>query len=201
MLRITDLVAGYGRTPIARLAALTAAPGEAALLIGASGIGKTTVLLAIAGHARRFSGHVDLPNWTPRTAPAGFIFQDLHLVAGLTALENVLIAPFALGKRQDRTRARALLEQLGLSAVTTQPAERLSRGQAQRVAIARALLMQPPLLLADEPTASLDDDACLDVLALLLQAARDTGAPLLIATHDARVKTAVPRQARVERAT
>lgn len=200
MLRVTGLIAGYGRTPVARLEAITAPAGEAALLIGPSGVGKTTILLAIAGHARRFAGAVDLPGWTPRRAPAGVIFQDLHLIAGLSALDNVLIAPFAVSRPQDRARARALLEQMGLGAAMTLPADRLSRGQAQRVAIARALLMRPPLLLADEPTASLDDAACADVLALLLAAARETGAPLLIATHDARVKAVVPAAAQVERA-
>lgn len=200
MLRLTDFTAGYGRTAVARVAHLEAAPGEATLLLGPSGSGKTTVLLAIAGHARTLSGRADLEGWTARKDPAGFIFQDLHLVTGLSALDNVLLSPFARGKKQDRARALALLERMGLGAQARMPAERLSRGQAQRVAIARALLITPKLLLADEPTASLDDNACADVLALLQEAARDANAPLIIATHDQRLKARVANAVAVERA-
>lgn len=200
MLRLTDFTAGYGATPIARVREMQAQPGEATLLLGPSGSGKTTVLLAIAGHARTLSGAAVLEGWSPKREPAGFIFQDLHLVQGLSALDNVLLAPFAQGRKQERARAVSLLERMGLAQDAAKPAQRLSRGQAQRVAIARALLMRPKLLLADEPTASLDDDACADVFAMLLEAARETNSPLVIATHDQRLKARVSSVVSVERA-
>jgi putative ABC transport system ATP-binding protein len=200
VLRVSDFSAGHGRVCLARTPDFTTQPGTATLLLGPSGIGKTTILLAIAGFARVFSGAATVEGWDKALKPAGFIFQDLHLIAGLTTLENVLLAPFAQGARQDKAAARALLTRLGLEAVMHAKAERLSRGQAQRAAIARALLMRPALLLADEPTASLDDQACAEVCTLLLTAAQETGAPLVIATHDARVKARITDHVTLEAA-
>lgn len=200
MLDIEGLVAGYDNHPLARLESLHLAPGESGLLVGPSGSGKTTVLLAIAGLADIISGSVriggaDLSALSAASRDAfrgraiGLVFQDLHLIPGLTVLDNVLLAPFAAGLSQDRKRALALLEELGLADHSGRPAETLSRGEAQRVAIARAMLLEPKLILADEPTASLDDEACARVADLLAHAARETGAALVIATHDLRLKT------------
>lgn len=202
MLALTDLVAGYGTTPIARLGGLALEPGAAALLLGPSGAGKTTLLLAVAGLADALSGRividgVDVTRMPPRARDRhrgrtiGIVFQDLQLTAGLTTLENLLLAPYASGAPQDAGRARALLGDLGLSTHLGQRAERLSRGQAQRAAIARAMLLGPRLILADEPTASLDDATAETVADLLLRAAAETGAALLIATHDARLKARI----------
>lgn len=204
VLEVDGLVAGYGKRAIARLERLSVKPGEAAVLAGASGSGKTTLLLAIAGLADCLSGTIriadeDVARLSPRARDRhrghhiGMIFQDLHLISGLSALDNLLLAPYAAGERQDRGRARALLEGLGVGARAGASAETLSRGEAQRTAISRAMLMRPQLILADEPTASLDDEACDTVVELLLEATRNSGAALLIATHDARVKARVPR--------
>ncbi len=202
MLAVKNLVAGYRSGAVARLNALSLNGGEASLILGPSGAGKTTLLLAIAGLARKFGGDISIDGADPyamatgrrdrfRGANIGFVFQDLNLIAGLSALDNVLIAPFATGERQDRVRAEALLGELGLSRFAHKPAEKLSRGQAQRAAIARAMLMRPKVLLADEPTASLDDEACETVCALLLRAAAETNAALVIATHDGRLKARI----------
>ncbi len=202
MLVVQDLAAGYEAGPVARLPWLRVEPGQAALLLGASGSGKTSLLLAMAGLARIHGGGVELDDVNLaglsrgafdrfRGRHIGLVFQDLHLIAGLSVLDNVLLAPFAAGLPQDRSAALSLLSRLGLGDYAGRRAERLSRGQAQRVAIARAMLLQPKLILADEPTASLDDAACDQVCDLLLSAARDTGAALLIATHDQRLKARV----------
>ncbi len=199
MLRAADLRAGYGGRAVARLERLTVGEGETALLLGPSGSGKTTLLLAMAGLAQVVGGElrVDETDVAALSGRArdhfrgrniGLVFQDLNLIPGLSALDNVMLAPFAAGARQDRARAAELLDELGLAAAAHRPAETLSRGQAQRTAIARAMLMRPRLILADEPTASLDDEACARVAALLDRAARETGAALVIATHDGRLR-------------
>jgi putative ABC transport system ATP-binding protein len=211
MLKVENLIAGYRSGPITRLPALNVEQGQAALILGPSGSGKTTLLLAIAGLARKFGGAVSIAGVDPfslapsqrdefRGRTLGFVFQDLHLVTGLSTLDNVLLAPFAAHQRQDKKRAEKLLDQLGLAGVAHKPAERISRGQAQRAAIARAMLLKPQLLLADEPTASLDDEACETVAGLLQQAAAETGAALVIATHDARLKARIPLSVSAEAA-
>lgn len=206
-LLVDGLTAGYNRRAVARLDRLEIARGEAALLIGPSGSGKTTLLLAIAGLAEQLAGSVIVGGTAPaslrrheldvfRGREIGFVFQSIHLVTGLTLLENVLLAGFASGLKQDVSRARQLLERLGLSAEADKQAQTLSRGQAQRAAIARALLLRPTLVLADEPTASLDDASCEAVTSLLRSSASEEGAALLVATHDQRLRmhfpTAVP---------
>ena len=200
MLEIEGLVAGHAGREVARLGALRLAPGECGLLIGPSGSGKTTLLLAIAGLADVLAGSVtldgaELTSLSParrdilRGRTIGLIFQDLHLIPGLSVLDNVLLAPFAAGIPQNREQALSLLDELGLAGHAHRRAETLSRGEAQRVAIARAMLLEPTLILADEPTASLDEDTCARVAGLLIRAAEKTGAAMVIATHDLRLKT------------
>lgn len=211
MLEVTDLLAGYDGKPVAHLGRLSVGAGEAAILAGVSGSGKTTLLLAIAGLAETMRGSVlvkgeDVVRLSSRERDRhrgrsiGLVFQDLHLVPGLSALENMLLAPFASGARPDRARALAMLDRLGVRDHANAGAETLSRGQAQRVAIARALLMKPRVILADEPTASLDDKSCATVLALLSETARENGAALVIATHDGRVRSHIPRTVTAEAA-
>lgn len=202
MLQVHDLVAGYGRKRLVRLPLLDLGPGQTSLVLGPSGSGKTTLLLAIAGLADIQTGAASIDGTDIGALRAaardrfrgrhiGLIFQDLHLIAGLSTLDNVLLAPFAAGLPQDRVRAMALLEELDLAGYARRSAGTLSRGQAQRAAIARAMLIRPKLILADEPTASLDDDACTRVFELLSKAAVETGAALLIATHDHRLRSRV----------
>ncbi len=199
MLFVEGLLAGYGGKARAQLPRLQLTKGQSALLVGASGSGKTTLLLAMAGLSEVLAGSVKLGSVELTTLPGraldrlrgrsiGLIFQDLHLVAGLSTLDNLLLAPYAAGIAQDRSKAMGLLAELGLSDWANRPAETLSRGQAQRTAIARAMLIGPELILADEPTASLDDASCERVWRLLSRAAAETGAPLVVATHDQRLK-------------
>jgi ABC-type lipoprotein export system ATPase subunit len=209
MLLAVDLEAGRGDKPVARLGMLRVEAGQAALLVGPSGVGKSTLLLALAGLAHTVSGSVRIGRADVlalrgaaldrfRGLHIGFVFQDIHLLPGLSTLDNLLLAPFAAGAPQDRARARGLLEALGVGDKADRPAERLSRGEAQRAAIARAMLLKPKLILADEPTASLDDAAAQVVADLLLDAADQTGAALVIATHDGRIKARIRNQVAVE---
>lgn len=211
MLAVEGLVAGYGRRPLARLPHLTIDDGGSAVLTGPSGAGKTTLLLGIAGMADRIEGSIQINDVDVarmgarardrhRGRSIGMVFQDLHLVPGLSALDNLLLAPYASGAPRDRTRAIELLDRLGLADRRHARAETLSRGEAQRTAIARAALLRPSLILADEPTASLDDEACVAVLNLLIDATRESGAALLIATHDSRVKARIGNVAVAESA-
>ncbi|WGM45887.1 Lipoprotein-releasing system ATP-binding protein LolD [Brevundimonas sp. NIBR10] len=205
MLLTQDLVVGHHGRPVAAIADFEAGSGEAVLLLGPSGSGKSTALFTLGGLLPVISGAITLDK-APfsalsagrrdrlRGSRIGMIFQDVHLLPGLSVLDNVLLGPFAAGARQDREAALARIEELGLADARHRKAETLSRGEAQRIAIARAMLMNPSLILADEPTASLDDANAGLVADLLIRAASETGAALVIATHDHRLKTRFTRR-------
>ena len=122
------------------------------------------------------------------------MLQQFHLLPALTVLQNVLVAQSSAGLPVDRTKARAVLDALGVDDRREAFPHQLSVGQQQRVAIARALVNRPALLLADEPTSNLDDEACGQVADLLLGAAGSHGISLVVATHDSRLKSRISRQ-------
>jgi len=122
-----------------------------------------------------------------RAKAIGFLPQKLHLSAALTVHGNLAMAQWAAGQPTDAGRISEALDALGVQALSGRKPSQLSGGQAQRVALARAVLLKPQVILADEPTASLDDDAADASLALLRGTAQGLGATLVIATHDARV--------------
>ena len=169
--------------------------GERVALMGPSGSGKTTVLRAIAGLQPRAGGTVTV-NGAPVAAhragarhqgQIGMVFQFHHLFEHLSALQNVALAPVHVGgelRVDAERRAQALLDKLGVGARARALPHELSGGEAQRVAIARALAMRPPLLLMDEPTASLDPARRGELAATMRDLSAD-GTTLLIATHDA----------------
>jgi len=189
-----------GPVDAVRDAELTVAPGEVVLLLGPSGGGKTTLLSILGCVARPTSGALDIcgrdaATLGPRERPAfrlrhvGFVFQTHRLLDALTAAENVEV-PLGLAgvpRPESRERARGLLERLGLSHRAGFRPDALSGGERQRVAVARALALDPPLLLADEPTGTLDSAAGTAVIELLRGAAAERGAGVVIATHDERV--------------
>ena len=199
MLTITNLEAGYDGKAVITLPQLLLRPGEHCLILGQSGSGKTTLLYAIAGLLKPLNGCITVgdTNITSLRGAAldafrgkhiGIIYQALHMVGAVSVLDNILLAQYAAGVPQDTTKAAALLQQLGLSAHADKKPEALSQGQQQRVAIARAAINSPQLILGDEPTSALDDAACDAVMQLLLETANASGASLVIATHDARIK-------------
>jgi putative ABC transport system ATP-binding protein len=181
------------------------AQGEVLLLSGPSGCGKSTWLALVAGLMAPSGGTLTVAGqpltalktiagdaWRARAI--GFLPQKLHLSAALTVSQNLAMAQWAAGVPEDAARIQTALHALGVGELAGRKPNQLSGGQAQRVALARAVLLQPKVLLADEPTASLDDEAAADAVALLVNTARAHHANLVIATHDARVAQAIPLQ-------
>ena len=176
--------------------------GAVVLLSGPSGSGKSTWLALLAALVKPQHGALtvagqDLRALSGRSADAwrarniGFLPQKLYLSAALTVQHNLELAFWAAGLPVDRARVRQVLAQLNVAELAQRFASQLSGGQAQRVALARAVLLQPRLILADEPTASLDDAAAQGAVQILVHAAQEYSATLVIATHDARVAQAV----------
>jgi ABC-type lipoprotein export system ATPase subunit len=172
--------------------------GSCTVLRGRSGSGKTTLLNLIAGVSVPTAGtiHVDgteifaLPEARRdrfRAEHLGYVFQTFNLLSALSALENVMLSMMfadAVPKREQRRRAADLLAGLGLAARLSHKPQQLSRGEQQRVAIARALANNPPVILADEPCASLDATTAREVLAAFLTACREAEKTLLVVSHD-----------------
>lgn len=190
------------------LPALALARGEQALLIAPSGGGKSTLLSLIAGLLDPHAGEVRVEGQNVhalrgaardrfRGRRVGMIFQTFNLLQGFTALENVAAALMLadVPEREHASRAGALLTALGLDQ-HAKPVEHLSVGQQQRVAVARALACEPALVLADEPTASLDPENAAAAMDLIQSACRSKGAALLCVSHDPAMQT---RFSRVER--
>ncbi|MDR7299383.1 putative ABC transport system ATP-binding protein [Pelomonas aquatica] len=172
------------------------------LLRGASGSGKSTLLALLAGLLRVQQGELHvagaaLQTLSPRALDAwrgatlGVVPQRLHLSEALTVAENLALPALAAGQGAEPARTAELLAALDIAELAGRKPHQLSVGQAQRVALARALMRRPRLLLADEPSANLDDDHTLTMLALLLDAAEREGCTLVIASHDARVVEAL----------
>lgn len=183
---------------------VSVAQGGSLLLRGPSGSGKSTWLALVAGLLTPAGGDLRVASQAPgalaggardawRSRSIGFLPQRLHLSDALSVADNLALAYFAGGRAVDRAAIQRRLASLDLGALATRRPSQLSGGQAQRVALARALLLRPAVILADEPTASLDDTAAAQALELLQRSARDGGATLAIATHDARVARALPQ--------
>ena len=175
--------------------------GESILVLGKSGSGKTTLLNLLAGLLDPEIGEVKLAGQSLsemkgqkldlfRGKEIGIVFQKPHLLAALTLKENLQMAHF-FGKKKGQDIDR-LLEELGLAHKSNSSVLTLSEGEAQRASIARALANTPKLILADEPTSSLDDENTEKVVNLLKSQAAKIGAALIIVTHDQRVKSHIP---------
>ena len=170
-------------------------PGETCLLLGQSGCGKSTLLNLIAGlippdEGEIWLGETRLDTQSPderaslRGRHFGIVYQDFNLLPTLTVLENLCLPLEINHLPRDMARLDALLERLGMSHKRHAWPEQLSGGQRQRVALARALVHQPKWLLADEPTGSLDEHNAEQVMGLMMAAVRDTGAGLLLVSHN-----------------
>jgi len=202
---------GRGRRAVVLdLPGFTARPGEFVAVAGPSGSGKSTLLYLLAGLDQPGSGTVrwddtDIAGlgearrdaW--RRRHVGFVFQDFHLVDELSAEENVLVPAYfeRWSAAALRPRAQALLAQFGVPEARRRVAL-FSRGERQRVALARALLFDPPAILADEPTASLDAIAGAAVVTALAALARAAGKTVIAVSHDAALLAAADRVVRLD---
>jgi putative ABC transport system ATP-binding protein len=193
---IADRVSrAYDRSEVLHAVSFAIAPGELVALTGPSGSGKTTLLQLIGGLDRPTSGRI-LVNGTSvgelrrpaifRRNTVGFVFQLHHLLPALTAQQNVELplAAAHVPRRERQARARSLLADVGLGDRAADLPSELSGGERQRVAIARALANDPPLVLADEPTGSLDTAASRHVWRLLSDLRSRRGTTVIVASHD-----------------
>lgn len=203
MLRFDGVSKRYpvGETEVAALKSVSFAieAGEVVVVLGPSGSGKTTLLHLAAGLERPSEGSVSLSGQSlaelseremsaVRRSDVGFVFQLFHLVQGLTAVENVALPLRFNGhsRRDASARARELLEQVGLGDRLEHYPPQLSGGEMQRVGLARALAPRPRLLLADEPTGSLDAENGKLLLELTRKIAKEQGGAVVLVTHDER---------------
>ncbi|BCJ73822.1 hypothetical protein CS0771_33660 [Catellatospora sp. IY07-71] len=208
LIRLRDVAKAYEAAGPPALAGvdLTVHAGEAVAVMGPSGSGKSTLLNVIAGLDRPTGGTVEVAGVRVdkltetalarfRSAHIGIIFQFFHLLDEMTVRDNVLLPARLAGMRTAQARGRAdeLLDRLGIAAKSDEYPARLSGGQRQRVAIARALMNRPQLLLADEPTGAVDQEAAAGVRDLLHELS-EGGLTLLLVTHDPQLATAAGRR-------
>jgi lipoprotein-releasing system ATP-binding protein len=172
---------------------------ETLLILGQSGKGKTTLLHLLALLLKPESGEIyiagnKVSSFTPSEATAvrakniGIIYQRPHFTGSLSVLENILLPNYFAHQKQDRDKANFLAQELGFAEHLDKKTNQLSQGEQQRVSIARALMNNPNVILADEPTSSLDDDNCRKVINLLKSQSTQIGASLVVVTHDQRLK-------------
>ncbi|MDB6000421.1 MAG: transporter [Rhizobacter sp.] len=182
---------------------------ESAAIVGASGSGKSTLLSIVAGLDTPSTGTVVLAGTdlfsldedaraAVRSRKVGFVFQSFQLLATLTALENVMLPLELQGRNDARALATDMLGRVGLGQRLGHYPRVLSGGEQQRVALARAFVMKPAVLLADEPTGSLDFATGETVMALMFELNREAGTTLVLVTHDKSIAARCDRQLRIE---
>lgn len=202
VIRLNGINYRYPQGESLKFADIEVARGQHTLILGDSGSGKTTLLHILSGLLKPETGTVQIDGQPLYDLPArkldefrgqriGLIFQEAHLVKSLTIKENLQIAQGFAGAKVNHNRIEEVLALLNLEHKGDSYPGKLSRGQMQRAAIARAVINRPAILVADEPTASLDDRNTESVLNLLRTQAEQQGATLIIATHDKRVKTQI----------
>lgn len=187
----------------------TLARQQSAAIVGASGSGKSTLLSIIAGLDTPTTGSVRLAGTdlfslnedaraAVRAAHVGFVFQSFQLLGNLNAIENVMLPLELQGRSDARVRATEMLGRVGLGDRLRHYPKVLSGGEQQRVALARAFVVQPAVLLADEPTGSLDFATGERVMELMFELNRETGTTLVLVTHDRTVAARCDRQLRID---
>lgn len=208
-IRVSDVSKRYGQTVVLDHVSLEVAPSEFVVLAGPSGSGKSTVLHLIAALEKPDSGTIEVGTHRLgrhsrhldhlRRVELGIVFQLHNLIPRLTARENIEAAMFGThhDRRQRTARATELLERLDLAHRATDRPPTMSGGERQRVAVARALANKPAVILADEPTGSLDDQSA-DLVLDLFEELRRAGSTILAVSHDARLDLRADRIVRLE---
>jgi len=198
MLAVTDLEHCYGDIPVLHVPRLHVDHGEQLAVLGPSGSGKSTLLHLLAGVLTPTRGDIRIGDRALgslseagrdrfRGRHIGLVYQNLHLIAPLTAADNLALARYLAGLPPAPKRIDETLAAVGLAGLAQAQPAQLSQGQRQRVALARALITEPTLILADEPTSSLDDANATRVARLLVERAEAAGAALIVTTHDQRL--------------
>jgi putative ABC transport system ATP-binding protein len=214
MLRISQLKKAYREPngnvlPVLDVPEFNVDTAEQMVLVGRSGSGKTTLLNIIGGIIRPDAGAVEVAgeNLAPLSESArdrfrakniGYVFQTFNLLAGFSALENVLLGMTFTGRAVDPSRAKSLLDRVGLASRLEHRPHKLSVGEQQRVAVARALANQPKLLLADEPTANVDPGHQQQIIDLIRHSCHEEGVSLVLVTHAMEVAKQFDRVVRLE---
>ncbi len=189
-----------GGREILALDAMRLAPGAHGLLLGRSGAGKSTLVNILCGlitpsHGDVFIDGAPMSQLPPtdrdalRRRTIGLVFQSLRLIPALSVRDNLLLAQRLGRGTRDDAHVQSLIDSVGIGHRADAKPRQLSQGEAQRAAIARALVTRPKLVIADEPTSALDDANAAAILDLLFATAADTGASLLVATHDNRIRS------------
>ncbi|WP_080054248.1 ABC transporter ATP-binding protein [Spirosoma aerolatum] len=200
MLTTHALTFAYGSNRQFTFPDLQCGDKQSLLILGKSGTGKTTLLHLLAALLKPVSGSIridktELTELSPaqtasfRAAHLGIVYQKPHFVSALTVEDNLLLANYFADRAPKPARAHRLAGQLGLQEHLTKKTSQLSQGEQQRLSLARALMNEPSIILADEPTSSLDDENCNRVIGLLREQSEQAGSSLIVVTHDARLKT------------
>ena len=200
MISIDGLKFGYNGKEIINLPQWNLSQGEHSLFLGNSGSGKTTLLHLLAGLLKPQSGDIEIDGTSItrlktsgmdlfRGRNIGLIFQAAHMVDALSVRDNLLLTQYLAGLPRDENRITEVLTGLNLGQKLNSMVYELSQGEAQRATIARAMLNKPAVILADEPTSSLDDDNCDKVINMIIKQANQNNATLIISTHDQRIKS------------
>ena len=180
-------------------------PGNILLVLGKSGIGKTTLLHLLGGLIGVQKGEIIIGDQNLQALDSkkmdnfrgkniGIIFQNNHFVQSLNVLENLLLSQSLAGNTANKSQCQTWLDKLAIGHKAKSSLHQLSQGEKQRVAIARALVNAPKLILADEPTSALDDENTKAVITLLQEQAKEVGSALIIVTHDTRLKNIISDQ-------
>lgn len=204
LFELQDVICNADGRTILRVDHLAIDEGVYIAMCGPSGSGKTTLLSLLAGLRRPEAGNIffkgqsltlldDTALDLLRGESFGFVMQGFHLIRHLSVLDNMRLARYAAGLAQDDRKINSVLERLGVFLLAQARASTLSFGEAQRVAVARAVINDPAVIFADEPTSALDDKNAHEVIALLREQAEQTGATLVVATHDQRITSQFSR--------
>ncbi len=199
MVKLENIIHGFAGKTVLDMPRFEAVQGSHWLVMGQSGSGKTTLLHLMTGLLRPSRGTIEVADEkigqfrgaeldTFRGRHIGIVFQQLHLLPTLTVAGNLLLAQYLAGLRQEPARVQEVLGSLDITDKADAYPEELSYGQQQRAAIARAVMNRPAVILADEPTSSLDDMHSNQVLDLLIDQANRQNATLILTTHDRRVQ-------------